>query len=86
MERQVRHLSDIPSRRKFGSKYGGRKYRKYDHDWGRGAKQRLKRVGERLKDEGPISNYRRESYANVVVSTEKVQNKQRTVWVLYVRQ
>ena len=88
MARQVRHLSDIPDRRKFGSKYGGRKFKRHNWSWGYGAKSRLKSQGKRLKRQGRISNYRLESYENVAVTKERsgrVGNRRRKVWVLYVR-
>ena len=88
MARQVRHLSDIPDRRKFGSKYGGRKFKRYDWSWDRGAKSRLRSKAKRLKREGRISNYRLASYENVGVTKEKssrIGNRRRKVWVLYVR-
>lgn len=88
MARQVNHLSDIPDSRKFGSKYGGRRYKRHDWSWGRGAKSRLKSKGKRLKRQGRISSYRIVSYKNVAVTKEKsgrVGNRRRKVHVLYVR-
>lgn len=88
MARQVNHLSDIPDMRKFGSKYGGRRYKRYDWSWDRGAKTRLRSKGKRLKREGRISNYRIESYEDVAVTKERggrVGQKRRKVHVLYVR-
>lgn len=88
MARQVNHLSDIPDARKFGSKYGGRQYKRHNWSWGHGAKSRLKSQGKRLKRQGRISNYRLASYENVAVTKEKsgaVGTRRRKVWVLYVR-
>ena len=88
MARQVRHLSDIPSRRKFGSKYGGHVFKRYDWNWGRGAKRSLKRTGTRLKDEGRIQHYRVVTYESVQIPSSdggKVTDRERTVHVLYVR-
>lgn len=88
MARQVNHLSDIPDRRKFGSKYGGKKFKRHSWTWGSGGKRRLKKTAKRLKDNARISNYRIISYENVSVTKEKtgqVRDKIRKVWVLYIR-
>lgn len=42
MAHNVRHLSDITDTRKFGSKYGGKKFKRHNWSWDRGAKRRLK--------------------------------------------
>lgn len=88
MPRHVRHLSDIPDTKKYGSKHGGRLFERYDWSWGRGAKRRLKKTAKRLKRQGRISNYRLNSYKNVAVTKEKagrVRDRGRKVYVLYVR-
>lgn len=87
MAHNVDHLSDIPNTRKFGSKYGGKKFKRHSWTWGSGGKARLKRTGERLKKKARISNYRIIEYDNVAVTKEKtgkVRDKIRKVWVLYV--
>lgn len=77
-----------PDTRQFGSKYGGRRYKRHNWSWGHGVKSRLKSQGERLKRQARISNYRLESYENVAVTKEKagrVGNRRRKVRVLYIR-
>lgn len=88
MSQHVNHLSDIPSQRKFGSKYGGRVFKRYEWNWGRGAKRGLKRTGKRLKNEGRIKHYRVVTYDSVQLPGSdggEITNRERTVHVLYVR-
>lgn len=88
MAREVQHLSDIPDTRKFGLKYSGRRFKRYDWSWGRGAKSRLRSAGKRLKQDGRISNYRITEYDDVAVTKEKagrVETRGKTVYVLWVR-
>lgn len=78
----------MPNKRKFGSKYGGKKYKCLFWTWGSSAWARLKRDGECLKISW-ISNYRILSSENVTTTKEKiepVQDKIRRPWVLYVCQ
>ena len=88
MARQVRHLSDIPSRRKFGSKYGGRVYRRDDWNWGRSAGKGLREAGKRLKNQGRIQGYRVVSYEDVRITKGRhgsVDDRRKKVYVLYTR-
>ena len=78
MARQVSHRAEIPATKKFGSKYGGRQFKRYDTASGRGAKARLQRAGKRLKRDGQIRQYRTTSY-------EHVGRNNRTVHVLWIR-
>ena len=88
MARQVNHLSDIPSQKKYGSKHGGRIYNRYSWNWGRGAKRGLKQDAKKMKRDGIISNYRIETYENVLItrgSKGRVKDRRKRVHVLFVR-
>lgn len=88
MARQVNHLSDIPSTKKYGSKHGGRKFHRYEWNWGRDAKRGLRKTAKKLKRQGQISHYRIETYENVLITTGnkgRVDNRRKPVHVLYVR-
>ena len=84
MAQTVHSISDIPDRRKFD----GRWYTHYEQSWGRGAKQRMKRRGKALKQQGRITNYRTQPYKDVEVAVQRggrIEYEYRNVYALFVR-